>query len=147
MSINAFGFTLLASRSVIFRELGNGFREKREAFAPSDLLWWALAAIFILAAFGVLAKILSSQDKRRLYNSPAALFRELCKAHQLDRGSRVLLKQIAQTQRLSVPARLFLEVERFDAAKFEPSLRTQQAAIEQLRQKLFAPGEQQSLQG
>ncbi len=134
---------LLAERSSsIFRDMGSGFREKRESFDPTDLLWWAFVAVLVLAAFGVLARILANQDKRRLFNSPRALFNALCKAHGLDRASKTLLKQLARSQQLTVPARLFLEPDRFQPGMLSAELRPQRAAVAALRQRLFAVPEQ-----
>lgn len=135
------GLILFADRSIIFREMGNGFREKRESFNPSDLLWWVFAAVAILVAFAVIAKLLAKQDKRRQYNNPAALFRELCQVHNLDRASRNLLKTIARHQELTTPAHLFVDPDRLIAALREDSLRPQLPAIQSLRNKLFAASE------
>jgi hypothetical protein len=128
---------LLAERSNIFRDMGSGFREKRESFDPTDLLWWLFVAAIVVAMFAGIASLLARQDKRRLYNSPRALFRALCKAHALDRSSRLLLKQIARAQNLSVPARLFLEPDRFDSAMLTSDMRPQRDAVAALRKRLF----------
>ncbi len=128
---------LFADRSRIFRDLGSGFREKRESFEPTDLLWWVLAAVVVIAVFGAIGSLLARQDKRRLYSSPRALFRALCKAHALDRTSRQLLRQMAHAQKLKVPARLFLEPDRFEPAVLARELRGQQDAIAALGKRLF----------
>jgi len=129
---------LLADRSEIFRDMGSGFREKRESFQPSDLLWWLLAAALIAAAFISLAAFLGRQDKHRLFNSPRALFNSLCKAHKLDRSSRNLLKQLAQAQEMAIPARLFLEPERFEPAQVPADLKAYLPQFSQLKSRLFA---------
>ena len=131
---------LLADRSQIFRDMGSGFREKRESFEPTDLLWWLLAVAVLMAAFGCLASFLAKRDKRRLFNNPRSLFKALCAAHDLDRTSRNLLKQLAWAQHLETPARLFLEPDRFDPALAGPELAGQTAALGALRKKLFAGG-------
>ena len=137
---------LMADRSSVFRDMGSGFREKRESFDPTDLLWWLFAVALIAAAFVAVATILARQDKRRLFNSPRALFNALCKAHGLDRASRSLLRQLASAQQLSVPARLFLEPQRFETAMIAPKLRPYSGAITELKQRLFATGEQAATQ-
>ena len=137
MNILVTRMLLFADRSAIFRDMGSGFREKRESFQPTDLLWWLLAAALLAGAFIALATILASQDKSRLFNSPRALFNALCKAHRLDRTSRNLLKQLAQSQQLMVPARLFLEAERFDPALLPMPLQSQRDQIAALRDRLF----------
>jgi hypothetical protein len=142
MNSLAVKLVLLADRTSIFRDMGSGFREKRESFDPTDLLWWLFVAVLVLAAFGVVACILAKQDKRRLFNSPRALFNALCKAHELNHSSRGLLKQLARAQHLTVPARLFLEPSRFEPAMLSPELRPQREAIIALRQRLFVQAEQ-----
>jgi hypothetical protein len=129
---------LLADRSSIFRDMGSGFREKRETFDPTDLLWWIFVALLVIAAFGILATILARRDKRRLFNSPRALFNALCRAHGLDRASRALLKQLAVSQRLMPPARLFLEPDRFDPVSLPAELQPQREEYMALRKRLFA---------
>lgn len=129
---------LLADRSSIFRDMGSGFREKRETFDPTDLLWWIFVAVLVIAVFGILATILARRDKRRLFNSPRALFNALCHAHGLDRASRALLKQLAVSQRLTPPARLFLEPDRFDPVTLPAELQPQREAYIALRKRLFA---------
>lgn len=138
MNAIALRMLLLADRSSVFRDMGSGFREKRESFEPTDLLWWLFVAALVLAAFGIVARVLANQDKRRLYNSPRALFRELCAAHGLDRAQRSLLKHLASTYQLPSPIRLFLEPERFESATLAAELRPHLEAIAALRQRLFA---------
>ena len=129
---------LLADRSTIFRDMGSGFREKRETFDPTDLLWWIFVAVLVIAAFSIVATILARRDKSRLFNSPRALFNALCRAHGLDRTSRALLKQLAVCQRLTPPARLFLEPDYFDPASLPDELQGHRDAYLALRKRLFA---------
>lgn len=137
MNSLAYKLTLFADRSNIFRDMGSGFREKRESFEPTDLLWWVLVVAVVFAVFGAVGSILANQDKRRLYNSPRALFRTLCKAHNLDRSSRLLLRQMAYALKISIPARLFMEPDRFEPARLPLELRPQHEAIAALGKRLF----------
>jgi hypothetical protein len=84
-----------------------------------------------------LSRILA-RDKRQTFNSPRALFRTLCKAHNLDRPQRTLLKQLAKHHKVSLPARLFLETQWFDLETLSPALRERQHEIESIRALLFA---------
>ena len=86
------------------------------------LLWW----------------LLLYQDRGPAYHNPWALFRGLCKAHQLDRSSRQLLQQVARWERLSHPARIFLEPSRYEAANLSPELQERLPALTELRDKIFA---------
>ena len=142
---------LLADRS-LFKDMGSGFRAKREHFDASDLLLWFGIVIGVFVVIGIVAKIVASRDKRQLYNSPRGLFRALCRAHGLDRPSRRLLSRIARAQELAQPARLFLEPERYSEAKVSEQFREERAAIELLRKKLFenpvaAPGPRTATSG
>jgi hypothetical protein len=131
---------LLAQRSVL-RDMGSGFREKREHFDATDLFFWFLIVVGIFVALGVLARILGRHDKHRLFNSSRALFRSLCRAHDLDRSARRLLVRIARAQGLSPPARLFLEPACFEPEQLGPAFQTREAEIRRLAKKLFAQGE------
>ncbi len=78
-----------------------------------------------------------------LYLAPMAgvtdvVFRSLCKAHGLDRGSRRLLWQVARCQKLAHPACLFLEPNRFAAANLSPQLRQQAETLKRLETRLFS---------
>jgi len=128
---------LWAERSML-RDMGSGFREKREHFDATDLLFWFLLVIGIFVALAVLARILGRHDKHRLYNSPRALFRSLCRAHELDGAARRLLRQIARSQGLAPPARVFLEPACFEATRTSPELQHRQADINRLAKQLFA---------
>jgi hypothetical protein len=138
----AYDLILLADRSAIFREMGSGFRDKRETFNPTDLLWWLVAVVGVLVAFLVVANMLAKQDKHRMYRSPRALFNALCKANGLDRASRSLLRQLAAASELESPARLFVEPDRFDLHRLPSTLRPQAGALAALHQRIFAVVEQ-----
>jgi hypothetical protein len=66
------------------------------------------------------------------------LFRDLCRAHGLDRAQRNLLERLAAAQGLSVPARLFLEPERFARAALGPSLSGEFEDVDAIRRIIFA---------
>jgi hypothetical protein len=100
---------------------------------------WLIIAIIVggvLAAL-LLAKWMARHDTTRRIYSPRALFRQLCKAHNLDWSSRRLLKRIAQSHGLAHPARLFLEPQRFALESLAPELADRAEQIEYLREQLF----------
>lgn len=129
---------LLIAQVDLFRNLGASFRGRSAQFGASDLL----TVIAVLAALGagmyILSRMLQRQELPQRSNSPRVLFRELCMAHDLDRNSRRLLRQIGRYQRLDHLGRLFLEPERFEPANLSPKLRQNQALLQSLRQKLFS---------
>jgi hypothetical protein len=134
------GLGLLADRSAL-RDLGSGFREKREHFDATDLLFWFLIVVGIFVVLAVVARVLGRHDKHRLFNSPQALFKALCRAHELDRSARRLLLRIAHAQQLNPPARLFLEPALFDLQRLGPAFQSRQTEIEALAGKIFGQRE------
>jgi hypothetical protein len=127
---------LLADRN-IYRELGSGFRAKRDSFQFSDLIPWLIVTAAVLGGLAVLARIVARREKQA-FNSPRALFNELCKAHGLDLASRQLLRRLARAADIRQPARMFVEPQRFEPTNLPSDLRAQWPAIEALRAKLFA---------
>jgi hypothetical protein len=120
-----------------WRSMGSGLRGTHARFDSGDVVIGLLILAGVVLAMVFLSRYLASHDRGRVYNSPRALFRSLCKAHNLDRGSRRLLWQVARWQRLAHPARLFLEANRFDAANLSPQLRQQADLLKQLQTRLF----------
>ena len=133
---------LLADRS-LFRDMGSGFRDKRENMNGTDLVLWMLAVVAVFVVIGIVAKIVARRDKRQLYNSPRGLFRQLCKAHGLERGNRALLRKLAHQQGLAQPARLFLEPDRFQAENVGAARLQEQPALDALKQRLFGANPRQ----
>lgn len=88
--MNLIGSALLLADRNMFRNMGAGFREKREHFDGLDVLLWILLAIGFFVFVGLLSWLLARSDKHQLFNSPRGLFRSLCSAHQLDRPALVV---------------------------------------------------------
>ena len=72
-----------------------------------------------------------------LLQQPVALFRELCRAHRLNRSRRHLLKNLASARGLANPVLVFAKPECFDIADLPPHLKTAAAELRQLRLQLF----------
>jgi hypothetical protein len=130
-------FLLLAERNP-FRDMASVVRERREHFDPSELLPWLFVLAALFGALAIVSRYLNRQDKRRIFNNPRALFRALCRAHELDRSACGLMHQLAKANFLEEPAALFLDPELFEAARLAPEFRRHQTAIESLIAKLFA---------
>lgn len=91
----------------------------------------------VLVVIGVVAWLIARYVKYRETNGvPGALFRELCRAHQLDWGSRQLLKGLASHHGIT-PASLFVQPTRFDDLEQGP-LKACAEQVRALREKLFA---------
>jgi hypothetical protein len=136
--IDAPRFLLLLAERNTFRDMGGGFRDKRDNFDPTDLLIWLGIVAGVLIVMAVVAHIVARRDKGELFNSPWSLFRALCHAHGLKRFERRLLRQIARYQRLGQPAQVFLEPECYNPVNLSPGLRSQQTAIDRLRDQIFS---------
>ncbi len=128
----------------VFRSMGNRFNPRRVRLDSHDLLIWLAIAAGVALAIFVLSTLLSRQERIRRYSSPRGLFRALCRAHELARGERRLLKRLARHHQLSHPARLFLEIERFDPGVLGPELQAHAEQFAALRDRLFAEPPQEA---
>jgi len=130
---------LAVDRSRMFRNMGNGFREKQENFNPAQLLVWALMLVTLFIVLNILSRAMAKRDKQpaRVPKSPRALFLALCRVHALDRPSRRLLKLLAAQYRLQQPAQIFLEPDCFNTSDLSPALRAYATALVALQRKLF----------
>jgi hypothetical protein len=138
LSLLTTNLLLLAERNV-FRDLGSGFRTKRETFQPSDLIAWIIVAVMVITVVALLARVVARREKQS-FDSPRALFHELSRAHGLDFASRQLLKRLARATGVKQPARLFLEPQRFEPRNLPEDLQEKWPVIESLRSRLFGQG-------
>ena len=96
-----------------FRTLSESFRSAEHNFSPSDL-WYVLGGVLLIGlAVWALSRWAERSELRGGLNSPRRLFRELCRAHGIDRPGRRLLTALARAHALEQPALLFVEPERF----------------------------------
>ncbi len=120
-------------------QLTRGLQSRPEE-TREKLLWLGgFAAAVILLLWGA-SRWARRLEGDRTYTNAGRLFYELCRAHGLDAYSRRLLRRLASHARLSQPALVFVEPQWFDPAALPPSLAAEQARLEQLRARLFAPG-------
>lgn len=117
--------------------------EDRFGGQGAKLQWGDLyMGLALVVAVGIglflLSRLAARQERRRTFNSPRRLFRELCKAHRLTPVERRRLKQIARHQQLTQPARIFLEPERLSPANLSPELKAESQQVAALRKRLFA---------
>jgi hypothetical protein len=112
------------------------FDHQRPGIGTSELC--VIAFVVVMLAGSLAWQILKRRYQREfLYDSAAKLFSELCRAHQLDRASRRLLKQLAAARGLKNLTELFVEPNNFDAATLPPVLKSSAASLRQLRHRLF----------
>ena len=130
---------LLAEQSN-WQRLGDRFRRDATDFNQYN----ALAVVAIVAAIVIGLVVLNRFARRRAgdkaYNSPSELFRELCRAHRLDRSDRRLLKRLATAWGLASPAYLFIEPDYFDTAGLPVEWQEASHRVAGLRERLFQRG-------
>jgi hypothetical protein len=120
-----------------FDGLRDRFSGPRSRFGMDDAITAILAILGVSVVLYLVNRWHSRRSGKQSYNSPSAMFHELCQAHNLDRKTRQLLKRVAQWQGLTHPARLFLEPERYEPANLSPELERFSAELFELRAKLF----------
>lgn len=125
---------LLAQQGRI-ADMGRNFRGSNAQLTSNDLL---IVSVGFLAVACLLALLrwLAQGTPPRPVNSPRRLFRELCRLHGLDHGSRLLLLRLARYQKLDHPGRLFVAPERFEPGNLGP-LASKQQRYREIRERLF----------
>ena len=136
MNLSFLSTTLLAQISR-WERLGDGLHRSRGRVELLDL--WPLLVIFAVIATGiaVAAYWFKQNDFSKACDDPQKLFRQLCRAHSLDRRSRRILNKLAECFQLTSPADVFLTPTAFEASQLPGNLRNEEARIAELRQRLF----------
>jgi len=129
--------SVLLARATWFDSMTHQFSGGNFRFGAFHVLVLALIAASLVIVYWIAGRT-GKPGREPRYDHPRALFRALCRAHGLDRASRRLLDQLARQQRLSDPARLFLEPERFEAENLGASLKPRRKQFVALRDRLFA---------
>jgi hypothetical protein len=129
--------TLLAQDSRL-DHLTSQFRSNRSRLDGDDLLLGLLILAIVVLLVWSAAVATQWADRTRRRPSPARLFLRLCRAHRLGWRDGLLLWRLAKSQRLTDPARLFLEPERFEKTQVPAPLQAQAGRLIELRRALFA---------
>lgn len=127
----------LAAYFPLLAEIGDNFPDSGKRMNWADLWPYGIAAVVAAVATAVVMQIRKHNDMTRPCDDPQRLFRELCLAHRLDRGSVRLLTQLAATLRLEQPAQVFLTPAAFEPARLPASLKARSAELKHLRERLF----------
>jgi hypothetical protein len=117
-------------------DFGRNFREAEQNFQWTNVVLVVAIILAIVFALWLLLNYIAEREGRS-YHSPRKLFRELCHAHGLDRGSRQLLKRLASAHRLTHPSQLFLDPERFDVLQLDTTWVAERSTLESLRDQIF----------
>jgi hypothetical protein len=128
-------------RSEMFRNLGLGFRDKREHFNLLGLVLWLTLIVAAVVVLGLAIRALARRYEMELFNSPNSLFRALCRAHNLTSHQRRLLTHLGRVRAVEPLSRLFLEPEQFELAQLPAELQNQRGDVARLEAILFANSE------
>ncbi len=127
----------LFARTRDLREMSEGFR----SVGYEDKAFETLVAGAIILAICVTLLLVGRYFRRferlKSYDSPPELFRELCRVHRIDWADRRLLKRLAAEWEMTSPALLFIEPERFNAARLPEHWQEKSRRLEELRDRLF----------
>jgi hypothetical protein len=129
---------VLLAEADSWREMGRDFRVDHTKLDPSLIIASLVVLVAVVAFLGFLHRLMNRREGRRLYNSPKQLYRSLCRLHELTAADRRTLAQLARSARLTQPASLFLDPDRFTAALKSPAWQSQRQHLERLHAKLFA---------
>lgn len=136
MNSSVLSWSILAQVSR-WERLGDGLHRSRGQTQLADLLPFGIAAAVIGIAVAIVIAIKKRNDFSKPCNDPQKLFRELCRAHKLNRVSQNLLQQLATTFQLDQPAEIFLQPALFNAEHLPQHLQAEAARLQELRQRLF----------
>jgi len=128
--------TLLA-RTRDLRSMSEGFRSVGFDDKAFETLMVTGAIVVICLTLLLIGRYSRRFERLKSYDSRPELFRELCRVHRLDWSSRRLLKRLAAEWEMTSPAFLFIEPERFNAARLPADWQPKAQLLEQIRQKLF----------
>jgi hypothetical protein len=134
MSILIQNAALLAVRR---QAMGGGFRGENNDYDLSQMLMVVVVLAVISGVLFVLDRWIRYRIRIRTYESPAELFRQLCRTHELDRPSRRLLRSLASYWKLTTPALLFIEPDYFRPEKLPADWSDRTPHLEQLHRRLF----------
>ncbi|HEX3656017.1 MAG TPA: hypothetical protein VHV55_09430 [Pirellulales bacterium] len=131
---------LLADFEVV-KSMSNRFHGKQAQLHTSDLLMGLGLLVIVALAAWALSRLTRRGNDQPQHHNPRSLFRELCQAHNIDRGGRALLQKLAKSHDLD-PARLFLEPDRWQPEALDPALASYQDECRALYEQLFAQPEE-----
>ncbi len=129
-------FSILLAQRSRGDSLSESFRNHAGA-GRDDVLLVLLMAAALLAGLWAASRLLGLRRRRRGYHSPWRLFRALCKVHNINWSDRWLLQRIARQQGLRDPARLFLEIQRWDDQTLGPASALEFVRLRTLRNRIF----------
>ncbi len=120
-----------------WQRLGDGLHRSRGRVEFADMLPYLIGMAVLGAGIAAVVAYLKYNDLSKPCDDPQKLFRELCRAHGLDRGSQRLLRQLATSLGLTQPAEVFLTPSALEVKQLPKQLHAEEARIRELREQLF----------
>lgn len=120
-----------------WERLGDGLHRSRGRMDFIEVLPYLIGLVVLAAVVAAAVAYFKYQDLSKPCNDPNRLFRELCRAHGLDRANRKLLWQLASLAGFAQPAEVFLTPAVFEANQLPEQLRGEQERVMELRGRLF----------
>ena len=122
-------------------EVSLHYREQVSSGGTGLHWWFALIPLWAVGLAFMIHKVINRPSAS--FNLPHAMLCELYRAHRVNARGRRLLNRIAEKADLTQPASMLLGIAQFEAAiaKAGQSIRysrSQQATLNDLRQRLFA---------
>ena len=120
-----------------WQRLGDRLHRNRGRMDFIEMLPYLIGLVVLCAGIAAVVAYLKYNDFSKPCNDPNRLFRELCRAHGLDRGSRKLLQQLAMQTGLVQPAEVFLTPAVFEVNQLPEQLQRERERVMELRGQLF----------
>jgi hypothetical protein len=117
--------------------MGSGFRGENNDYDLSQMLLVVIALAVVSGMLFLLDRWIRRRIRYKTYESPAELFRQLCRAHELDHSARRLLRSLAIHWKLANPAVLFIEPDYFRPEKLPADWDDRMPQLEQVHRRLF----------
>jgi hypothetical protein len=130
--------TFLLAEQDRMQDLYRAFRTAKTKDTIDDVIFGMLIFAGIAAVMIIFSSIIHYRRRRRGLASPLGLFLNLCRAHKLQLKEYWLLWRLARLERLTDPARLFLEPEWYISSNLPEALRLRAPQLQSIRNRLFA---------
>jgi len=134
--MNATMFYLFAQYSN-WQRMGDGLYRGRGATEQGEWVLYLFAAVLLAIVGAIIYAHRRANELTQPCDDPGKLFQELCRAHQIDRRSKRLLKHLAECRALSQPAEVFVTPSAFEPGDLPLPLQAKASQLRELRQRLF----------
>jgi len=131
------GSYMLFAQISHWQRLGDGIHSRRWRMELDGFLLTGIVLVVIATAIAAAVFIKKRNDFSQPCDDPQRLFRELSLAHNLDRASQKLLRQLADAFQIAQPAEVFLQPALFEPSKLPEQLREEEERLLELKSRIF----------